>query len=333
MVEFTTMGHEALLATSPIPDLTEDLVRIKKNQPPHPTSLEDHLVHVYKAVMKEVDTTSSGFGQIRIGLLEIATAGTLDGKNIEYSCPGRRSYDDNSSKRSELMWIYSQDPDLARSIVEKQIVGFHGSVSGAILPVLDNGLVPLATLRAKDELVVSGERTVFGNIQDTTSFVQWFVTYDLRSYARQEEEITVASLQKNIEKLEAEQKKRLKAKRVHDRAHFNQVIQNANDYINELKALQEYLQIPPQTDEERLSHTLIRENFPVVYGITMDGIDPDTTHIPNSHFYGEFVISGGAPRKNIQMVLVPKPKVAFMKDLIAQKGLDIPVFPLEGLLN
>jgi len=280
------------------------------------------LISAYKNSLEKLikTQTEEQFAISHNELLVIAVDGNLAGKSIDFSVPDRYHYHytDFLQRRAELIRIYAENRELAKLIVNNEILGFHGSKSGTLFSVLDEGLIPLSVLRQRGELVPAGERVraMSQNIQETTSAFRWFQSRGISRYSRNGDVMTVDELINGI--------KILRDPNIIDPSMSMEMRQAA---ANDTEKVLEFLQQVPTDTEMALKQQLIQSNFPVAYAFNGKGIE--TSDKVSSHIYGEFIVPGGVPRGNIKALFVPEDKIDFVKTNLNIS--DLPIFPLEIL--
>lgn len=314
------------------------------------TMINDQGVDLITAHFKEKDTHGSEFSlpklirvfqqavsmfplaeveKKRRKLLEIAINGSLNGERINPSQPGGGPARNYIDQRTKLIGIYSKNTELAEAIVHYNIVGVHGATSGTIPGVLENGLVPLSELDEKAKLIVSGEQ-IFASeaMQKTTSFVHWDRIDDIKMYFGEGSSITSDLLIDQITKLEKGLSEMMERDHHKEDGNFTQ---NFRKLIERNKKMLTFLQTPAKNEEESLLQDLVMQNFPVVYGINLQGINKESVTKPFSHIQTEFVVEDGVPVKNIKIIFVPESKIEFVRQMIKDKDQAIEVYSLESI--
>src|SRR6185437_4311347 len=111
-------------------------------------------------------------------MIDILAKGELDGKTFSdrHTDLARYRHTDFLTERRRLLQIYYRNPALARVMVQRDIVGGHGSTSAALPGVMEHGLRPQQFLEEQGVLIASGEG-VFGSAglnKTNVSFARWF---------------------------------------------------------------------------------------------------------------------------------------------------------------
>lgn len=271
--------------------------------------------------------------QIREDLMEIAKTGSLREKAFAQKGVARGSrWTNEFIRRNTLLAIYSQNPELALFLIGEDVEGLHGATSGALLPVLEEGLKPLEELRREGKQVLGGERQFAGeSIRNGTSFVEWHEANGIRNYIGNGEPVTIEGLQAESARLKAQ----VAGTGIGGPPNpaRDLFLENTNKSIQETDALIGYLQAPPKTERDALQHELIRKNFPVIFGVNLNGLDRTKFIHPDSSISSEFVIPGGAPKENLKLILVPRDKTDTVKELVEKNGVNAAVQSIEDMVT
>ena len=97
------------------------------------------------------------------------------------------------------------------------------------------------------------------------------------------------------------------------------------------EALEQFIHTPAQNSDEQLTKELALENFPVVFGATIEGIDSTDITFPRTHITGEFMVKDGVSWNQIKVVLVPRERIELVEELLKANGRSAKVFPIEAL--
>lgn len=114
---------------------------------------------------------------------EIALEESLNGDPLPMLM-GKWSIGDSDKKIAKFLRIYLNDQDLAKLIVKKNILGFHGTKSGALVSILNHGAILTAEeARSNGVELVTGERAYSpSGGQPTISFADWRNTDSIIEY-------------------------------------------------------------------------------------------------------------------------------------------------------
>lgn len=267
--------------------------------------------------LKQADRLNS---EAEADLVEIAASGSLGGQEIFTGRVGDYFLRTSMNPRKTLMDIYTQDPELARKIVEDGVAVGHGSTSGSLLGILDDGIKPMGYLEAQGSLVSTGEG-VFGAAginQEYASFTPWSNRDVLMTYSKGSK-VTEEALEQDIAVL----KKSLEEEVIGaPRASVELTIRNEERTL-------EFLRTAKNDSREILHDSLIRDNFPVVY-LANNNISGKGIEVADRAMEGEIAIKGGIETKDISTILVPQDKIELVRKQIERRGLNINIFAIES---
>lgn len=260
---------------------------------------------------------------------------------------GKFSASEIYDKKGQLLAIYKNDPDLARQIVELNIVGFHGSKSASLSGVLKHGLLSAEALRERGHKIGSGERA-FSRIdgENTIRFADWREPRTIEYYSHiNNQPITPEGLELQATEIDNTVKAYLgTASHVDPAEDQGPLVYNQLLVANDMRNVAEFLRAHPDTEEAKL----IGSNFPVAYGLSATGYEiytrewdiptNDTSEqkkivkIVPSDVKGEFAMYGPeVPIDDIPVIAVPEEKVAWVSDIVRSYSSNIQVVSLESL--
>lgn len=267
---------------------------------------------------------------------EIIVDHRLNGYDIPETF-GERTNTNGMAKASRLLEIYEQDEHLANTLAESSIAGFHGSRSGALISVLNHGLLSADEARRNGIDIVSGER-IYSNIggQEYVSYADWAFPKSIARYTKAKQPVTIESLQDEIKVAQ-------EALTEQDLPGFYKynLEQSVLDAQNQLQQIQEH----PADEATRL----MVANFPVVYGIdtrsysvTWDSpediagsgrqLERIISPTAPGDIRGEFMVWGKkVALEDIKVIGVPSSRVAEVQALVAKYDRNLSVVPLEVL--
>lgn len=285
--------------------------------------------------------------QVKRDLLSILTEGQLQGVSIfdPADVPGSlrlgNRFDNMLTDRELVAKIYLHDPELAKAFVQERIIGGHGSRSGSLVGVLENGLLPQTEIVSSGGMIVTGERFMGTSGERYVSFARWSEDGLLLKYANLgtenvTEEGLTAQLKKVRELIEKNQDPSF-AGYITDERFRNQYLDALQRSSQSLEDAIKFLQKPQKTPVEEVRASLITENFPVIYYIDDQvkdrAIHTDWVTGPGGSLKGEFLIDGGVDPNNIKIILVPTDKVEEVEQIVRSYGRDWQVKAIEILEN
>lgn len=201
--------------------------------------------------------------------------------------------------------------ELARHIIDSNVVGAHASNSASLVYVQKYGLRPQDWLTERDIPILSGEKyqrstqPAVSNRYNAKniSMVPLGEQQDLSHYVsdgkpREKESLTnlnnvvIQMFHKGIEEYKGEPEK-------------------VQRLINNLESANRILSNPQNPEEEQLVE-LAMENFPVVY---LSSGDNAIVTKPRSDIKYEFGFQDGVPLENIKIILVPKIYVDYVQQM------------------
>lgn len=254
---------------------------------------------------------------------------------------GSGNFNDNSkSKLRQFFGIFKANRNLAHEIVDSNILGFTGTSSAALPGILRQGAIlsqPEALRRG--EALSTGERT-FSAAQNTDqiSFADWRAPDTINEYATgrpQSYQDMVAhkqSLQEQVAEMEVAGKTPETSRQLY----------NAKVSLDGVTKKMDKLQKSPDSSDAQL----IMENFPIAFGLSGDGYqvyerlgsvpegEDAIASAVGSDARGEFMVTASEiPLDRIPLVLVPREKVAYVRELLAQSYPNIRVNSLDDVVE
>lgn len=223
--------------------------------------------------------------------------------------------------REFILGVYARNPSLAEVIVNKHVVGLHLTSSGSLLSIMDHGLLPLKQMMhegmpiytgahdaAMDSSVREGVSCVsltgssYGH--STLGFMRGILPEQVEKTIRNYEEMTTTVPERLAELFHAD--------------------------IEIWRGFHNFITREPADPREALQQRLLREPFPVVFGVSVGAVEEerdrifdrnrderlDKCFIPISDITGEFVVRGGITKNNIGIILVDSSNIDFVQQLI-----------------
>ena len=273
---------------------------------------------------------------------EIIEQNSLDGVELS-PIFGKSAAGDKRHKQAVLLTIYKQNPETARLLVHENIGGFHGSRSGSLWGVLQHdGLLSAQEARGRGQILSTGERTFSSqNGQASISFGDWREPKTINRYAGAKgQRVSIEQLQQEAAMTESSLNKSLTNWGEDHPFTYNSKLQ--------LQDLQEQIKLiiahPDSIEAE-----LILDNFPITYGITINGFDrvetenqlPKDDPIKNtilervrSDIEGEFmVIDQKISLDSLPVVAVPQDQINRVQELFKQHNKQIAVIDIALLTD
>lgn len=255
------------------------------------------------------------------------THDTDDISRVKMFGKGCRKKSQKLSRRIGLSRLYLVSPETADYLIQSQTIGLHGTRSGALTSILDDGLLSTAELRKKGKEPVSGEHRHQGSEgQSTVSLIDWQSLGWLKNYAGDEGELTVEGVNKRIDDVQAD----IGRIRIDIEAGATDTgyIQGLGSLLTQLQHTANQLQDSSKTPEQRM---LLEANYPVVVAVDRNALPPDAKPIiPSGDIDGEFMIDKGIPKSSISMILVPGERITEVEKMCVDRGLNIRVVDLEA---
>lgn len=254
---------------------------------------------------------------------------------------GKFDYTSELEKRMRALELYERDPDLAGDLINLRIAGFHGSDSGALLSVIEQGgLLPGSELEAREILISGGER-VYSRQGHSISFADWRAPESIREY-------TASRPYAGVEEI-----RRLAAAELavaeRNEGEYGETLSaiNRRKIANSLNRMADFVEENPDT----LKAQLMLANFPIAFGVCVDGLptvetvydsmsltsrEPGTTHVVErfvSDVKGEFLVRGGVlDIEKLKVVAVPEREVERVQKILNENGVShMKVISLEDL--
>lgn len=231
--------------------------------------------------------------------------------------------------RHKLADIYETAPETAAILVDKEIMGFHGTKSVALADILEQGaLLSAAEANARGLSVVTGEHLFQPETgQRSISFSslaepEHALTYAGSESAEKSPPAAFAQLEDTIIEMRAS------LPEFHGRARkiLQAQIANRQLLLDELK-----------TKPDSLRSKLYRQDFPVLLGVSREGAlkTEKTNWQPldgTTSDYAEFRAGSEEIPLSDMVVAVPRSKLDFTRQLFEERGFDPSnVIPIEDL--
>lgn len=218
--------------------------------------------------------------------------------------------------------MYAKDSGLVDMLVEKQVEGLHGTRSGSLLSLLEHGLVPHADQGRLSAPVVTGEHATQPTYRDGTHFVHWIYAHGTRRYAEEGTERSDSGLSiHNYKDILAQPDEYITAMPTNSmvRTLLEKRKRNAREF-------EQWLDSGKATAVEIALH---QKDFPIVLGVSLDGIEPGVVEGAASHIVGDTIVRDTIPAQNVKVMFVPQTETGFVRDVGVP--LDIAIVPLESL--
>lgn len=202
--------------------------------------------------------------EVSLQIMEIALKETLHG----YSIPevlGKWRTGDEEAKAAQLIIIYLADPKLAELIVGRNILGFHGTRSGALVSILKNGaLLSAEEARSNGVGLVTGERSYSpAESQPTISFSDWREPKSIFEYSGSSaKNTTLEQLESDLIELNKEMEN---AKKYLSGKYLANYINMRDDLANKI----DYIKNNPNSVESEL----MLSDFPIAFAFSGDEND------------------------------------------------------------
>lgn len=224
--------------------------------------------------------------------------------------------------------VYERDAELAGMLVEKNVEGLHGTRSGSLLMLAKYGLLPVSQQKFLPHPVITGEYWTQPKPREASHVVHWVFAESTRQYAENAEstfrELSIHNYRDALSVPDAY---------IHtlDAANPGRIYRE----VRKRKA-QEFEQWLQSGKANPLELELHERNFPVVLGLSLNGIDPcdisgaraaDGTV---SSVQGDCLISTAIPSQNIKLLFVPESQIDFTQKEIAVAQ-ETQILPLERL--
>ncbi len=241
--------------------------------------------------------------------------------------------------RGNLLKIAKDNPDVAEKIVQYGVIGFHGTMSGALMPILEQeGLLSSREVNSRGILQSTGETTTGGaEGESTIRFATWARPASICHYARPNEPTLDAEtlMQKADE--------------------YSTIAHNISGapegFVDPglAKIAENYTRTAAYMEEnpKSLQAKLICENFPIAWGFSSKAytLYPTMHDVPELHtgavvervatdVKGEFaVLDQHIPLDSLPLLAVPHEKIAYVEAILKSYGHDVEVIPLEPIID
>lgn len=323
----------------------DDIVAMRNNAR---TAIADYLAESkddqylsYKRIMlQEISDKilASADATLANEVAEVVVNQSLDGVPLTRML-GRWNIHEQYDKRIRVLSILERDPDAARAIVVNKIGGFHGSQSGSLWGVLEHdGLLSAAEARTRGQVLVNGERRYSKKEgQSSISFADYRESGSIARYAgKKTSRISVELLQDAYPQfIQAAEENEAQWGANHPFTY------NAKNMAGDVAAQIEFMKKNPKS----LETWLMQENFPIAYGLSLEGVDTVQTLVDKdnkgkivervpSGVDGEFLfMDDHVSLDRIPVVAVPKPYMEYVRRIFADKGKSVEVIDISLLTD
>ena len=279
---------------------------------------------IYKALYKYAEVADP---QKAAHIHEVLINGTYDGKEIGLREAHRNAF----VEADDRIWhvaLINHKPELAETIIEQEVAGFHITGSYALAGVLEDGaLMSSKALEAEGKTSVTGQHDIaaaqssisFGSVKEIVRNADaWGGPNDVRT-----NEQVIADFEKEIE--EAEAGKAMSVEGTRGFYLYDFVSRHARQAIAEF-----------QQNPNSLQSTLLRYRFPVAFGVSRSFVRESEKERGNGHLnigtsdFGEFRPAADyIPMEALPVIAVPADKVQPVSQLLKEFGYDSAVISLD----
>lgn len=296
--------------------------------------LDRHDLEEIDRKLGRVDATATSHARKQIAR-ELIAQGTHKGESVDYE-PVTRNGHNLLTAREFLADVALRDPDVAKTLAEKHIVGVHGTRSIGLLGIMQSGgMFSAVAMRAAGYPVLAGEHSYqYDTGQKDTSFASLAgVQRTLQSYAasHRQEQRSLSQVQQALRQEVAGLE--TAAMRLPDPR--RQAIHRAmaNDRRQVLQGIQEY---PEGPYAQMLQH-----DFPVLIGISREAVERQREKSRANLLEGEeglhefrIETDKGLPLEDTPVVAVPRQYVAWVADRMQAFGHEnVTVVPIEPFVD
>jgi hypothetical protein len=269
--------------------------------------------------------------------LDVMMTGKLFGRAIDNMEDFSRNGGILLDARTAFAEMLTRDPELARVLVENDIVGFHGTRSAAFAGILEQGaLLSAAEAKRRGIAHVTGEHIFqrkegqgsisFANLADSRHAFHY--AGSLEAQVKTTDQV-ITDFDDDIATIEA----KLAEEGLGER--YRSVIETA---LDETRRTKEEFIINPGS----LQADLLKDSFPMLLGIRRETVFEKDEEIPDSWYpmqgtssdYNEFRAGSEHIDLDKLMVAVPRDRIDKVKALLQQYGkTNAIVVPMEPLIN
>jgi hypothetical protein len=289
-----------------------------------------------------------GNPEITSDVVEIITHSSLRGIPLPRAIGMGLTKEDQHGICDRLLAIYKQDPEVAHTLVRHQIVGFHGTRSGALVGILEEG-----ALLTQEEAQRKGRRTETGEYIATSakgrpilSFASWSETSTLDFYTQPSKQLILPDLYGQIARIKADLQL-FKSGDYSEDSYSALYVKGGERNIVELKERARQITRDPTS----LESVLTLANIPIAFGLSLNGYSvydrlndlPDESDVTMEsaliHYppynqggkAGEFVLPRSAGMHRMPVVATELKHAQFLKQLFADHDYAPDIIPLEVL--
>lgn len=221
----------------------------------------------------------------------------------------------------KLLEIYGKSPELAREIVDKSIVGAHGTRSGSLINILSHGLRPTDYQKENKLSSLAGTFDWGGDSfnRKSTSQCLWWNDREIAGYTKRPAV--------NITNLEGWMDSYRKEWDQPDMSPTRKMI------LGKAKEMNDFLQKQDKIDVEKDIETCLRADFPVIILVDKLTLSKDNLHTVESDVQSEFAIDEGLPAESIPTILVPSKDVELVTKLAKKYSWHGIVRPIENYVD
>lgn len=267
--------------------------------------------------------------------VEYLIKGSVDGAGIDHDEVARNGIDILGSRRTVAEFI-KKDPDAAKILIKRGIVGFHGTESSAFASMLKEGsLLSAAEVRRRGIAHTTGEH--FWQKKEGQNSISFTTLADLNHA------LDYAGSLDRVKKSSGDVRKEIVDQISKDRTRLKE-----NPRLNE--RMKGVIAIGIQEDEQTLREfdaspnslqmELMRDSFPMLFGINTETVFADVEGRENwnilraSSDYNEFRPATESIDLNDTVIAVPEAHVAQVQKLLKRFGKNgASVISLNGFIS
>jgi len=282
-----------------------------------------------EAYTRAIQNFNRSFNSTSIEAQQLLTQGQLDGIQIAegsnyFPKKDAITLNDIQEQRELLAKVHRINPELAETMVNNKIVGFHGTTSAALPPILEQGLVPA---ERQSQPGLSGEHTgsVYGYMREGVSCLWWTKFMKAQQYLYGLSPLSEDNVSQALSKIQ-QQLESMRAEHGDDMPETPAAISDRITYYTDLLEMIHQVKF---TD-------LQTRNFSVGILIPADVLGADSEHkyderklfLPSGNGLDtEFLVKEDIPITDGIILLVPNDEVQAVQELVRDKGAK--VFPIE----
>lgn len=322
------------------------------------TSLElfsnDEAFHAYTATVENI-IDASGLRRRQLknvstqtDIVDIVARGAFRGHEIippEQCMPGVQfpaalSNEGHLAYRLALLGVYLRNPRTAEAIVASRMIGLFGSNSATLMTVVQEGLGP--SLMA-EPVVGYVQEIIQADIDDeepgeTLHFVPFHHSYArvVGAYSVDDPKGDEAQVSEVIGEVTGQLRKI--AKRPWPEYEIEEAVEERElqkarlgRMLIELQGLRTFRGGRAAGSEGRMQQHLLELNFPVIYGVGSEALDPDACEPAPSGSTGAFAYKETIPPGQVTPIFVPRMYIDVVTPLIEIHRLPARVFAIEDV--